>query len=422
MIIAFGKGTLPMFADNKIHPSIICLALMTMLFFAAAQPMNAATPAQGAAAPNQTVRTVGNFKIEMRVPVDGLYAEEETDIEFHVSDTTQDDPVLGAAPIVNAKVIASIMMPAMPSMPQQEPKIHQEGVPGDYGVVAYFPHGGDYHLTLTVTPPGAKPLTVTFLLSVEDAAARKGKPAQHKPYTLEVTPSVPPQAGIATTLTIIVRSRTTGQPVTEFDTTHTKKIHFIVVSKDLAYFSHEHPELGADGSWTLPYTFPTGGEYRLFADTAPHGAGSQVVMQPMIVGGSAGSPGPPSVKLAPTSTIAPTDGVQVRMQTNAQTLTSGKMLPLTFDLTDAQTNLPITDLEPYLGAMAHLILVEQDAATFVHCHPDETDPMNGHKGSLTFNVRFPKAGVYKGWIQFQRAGKVSTAAFVVRATAKGGVK
>ncbi len=411
-----------MFANNKITRLIVCLTLMIVPVSAFIQPANAANGTQDSAAPKLTVRDVGSYKIELRMPVDGLYADVETDIEFHVSDTTQDDPVLGAAPIVNAKVSAAILMPAMPSMPQQEPKIHQEGVPGDYGVVAYFPHGGDYQLTLIVTPPSAKPIKVTFLLSVNDAAARLGKPAQPKPYTLEVTPSASPQAGVPNSLSIIVRSRATGLPVTDFDTTHTKKIHFIVVSKDLSYFSHEHPELGANGSWTLPYTFPRGGEYRLFADTAPHGAGSQVVMQPITVAGSTGVSGTSAGKLVPSAAIAPVDGVQVRMQTNAQTLISGKMLPLSFTLTDVQTNQSVTDLEPYLGAMAHLILVEQDATTFVHCHPDETDPTNGHKGSITFNARFPKAGVYKGWIQFQRDGKVSTAAFVVRASAKGGVK
>ena len=43
---------------------------------------------------------------------------------------------------------------AMAAMPAQSPKTHAEGVPGDYGVVLYFPHGGEYRLDLTITPPG----------------------------------------------------------------------------------------------------------------------------------------------------------------------------------------------------------------------------------------------------------------------------
>src|SRR5436305_1413978 len=88
----------------------------------------------------------GKYAVELRVPADGLFAGEETDIEFHVSDASQDDPVQGPPPIVKARLNARLTMPAMPTMPAQAPKTHAEGVPGDYGVVVFFPHGGDYQL------------------------------------------------------------------------------------------------------------------------------------------------------------------------------------------------------------------------------------------------------------------------------------
>ena len=47
------------------------------------------------------------------------------------------------------------------------------------------------------------------------------------------------------------------------------------------------PDLGSDGKFTLEYTFPTGGEYHLFADVAPKGAGSQILMHPIRVNGVA---------------------------------------------------------------------------------------------------------------------------------------
>ncbi|MDP3557666.1 MAG: hypothetical protein Q8T03_09850 [Bacteroidota bacterium] len=66
---------------------------------------------------------------------------------------------------------------------------------------------------------------------------------------------------------------------------HEKKLHLIVVSKDLAYFEHIHPEYQADGSYQIKilpkgkaYTiskghnetrFDNGGDYMLFADYAP---------------------------------------------------------------------------------------------------------------------------------------------------------
>jgi len=37
---------------------------------------------------------------------------------------------------------------------------------------------------------------------------------------------------------------------------HEKKIHLIIVSKDLGQFYHEHPEFTAQGNYKVNYTFP----------------------------------------------------------------------------------------------------------------------------------------------------------------------
>jgi hypothetical protein len=60
-----------------------------------------------------------------------------------------------------------------------------------------------------------------------------------------------------------------GAPVTRFTPTHDKPLHLIVVRRDLTSFQHVHPVMSADGTWRLPLTFPTGGDYRAFADFAP---------------------------------------------------------------------------------------------------------------------------------------------------------
>jgi hypothetical protein len=360
--------------------------------------------------PTSLIQKAGKYTVELRIPVEGLFAEQETDVEFHVSDSSQDDPVQGPPPIVKAAVAARVTMPAMASMPAQSPKTHSEGVPGDYGVVVYFPHGGDYRLDLKITPPGGAPFTVTYKLPVADVQTAKGRTPPPKPYTLEVMsdPKIP-EAGKPTALTILVRSRDTKQPVTEFDTVHERQIHFMIVSADLQKFSHEHPIVGPDGRSTLEYTFPTGGEYRLFADVAPRGAGSHILMQPIRVGGPSelnNSAGKLTQRLSDAA-----DGIEVTLKADPSKLPVGRTLNITFSLQDAASKTAITDLEPYLGAMAHLMLIHQDSATFVHSHPDEIDPVNGHNGTLTFLARFPKPGFYRGWLQIQRAGKVITTAF-----------
>ena len=41
-----------------------------------------------------------------------------------------------------------------------------------------------------------------------------------------------------------------GEPVTEYDVEHEKRLHLIAVRRDFTGFQHVHPELGSDGVWS----------------------------------------------------------------------------------------------------------------------------------------------------------------------------
>ena len=57
-----------------------------------------------------------------------------------------------------------------------------------------------------------------------------------------------------------------GQTVRDFDVEHTKRMHFIVVRRDMTGFQHLHPTENPDGTWSVPVTLPDAGSYRVFAD------------------------------------------------------------------------------------------------------------------------------------------------------------
>jgi hypothetical protein len=54
-------------------------------------------------------------------------------------------------------------------------------------------------------------------------------------------------------------------PVRDFEVTHEKRMHLIVVRRDGRGFQHLHPTLGADGTWSAPITLRDAGAYRVFA-------------------------------------------------------------------------------------------------------------------------------------------------------------
>jgi hypothetical protein len=83
---------------------------------------------------------------------------------------------------------------------------------------------------------------------------------------------------------------------------------------------------------------------------------------------------------------------------------------LRFQIADATTGAPVNNLEPYLGAAGHMLVVSDDGATAIHAHP-EGGPTSGP--TVTFEPMFPAAGLYKLWVQFQRKGQVVTAPFVI---------
>jgi hypothetical protein len=89
----------------------------------------------------------------------------------------------------------------------------------------------------------------------------------------------------------------------------------------------------------------------------------------------------------------------------------GKEGRLTFTVTNPRTGAPITDLEPYLGAAAHLLIVRSDLSDAFHEHPEQ--PAAGGP-TISFHPLIPAAGEYKLWLQIQRGGRVLTFPFELR--------
>lgn len=220
-----------------------------------------------------------------------------------------------------------------------------------------------------------------------------------------------------------------GGPVKEFEVVHEKKLHLLMVSKDLSWYAHEHPELQADGTFTLNWAFPRPGEYTLFSDFTPPNVGMQVVPFTLTIPGTVAAP---SELRADTELPKIVDGYAVTLDTGGPVTIGGsttfaytiRRLADPKDLRSAQT--PVTDLEPYLGAMGHLIIVSQDRANFVHSHPHESNgsadgasavhSMGDRGPRLEFAARFVAPGRYKAWAQFQHKGEVLTVPFVFDVT------
>jgi hypothetical protein len=69
-------------------------------------------------------------------------------------------------------------------------------------------------------------------------------------------------------------------------------------------------------------------------------------------------------------------------------------------------------MELYLGAWGHMLAASGDLIDMVHNHPlGAVDARGNAEKDLQFDLAFPRAGVYRVWVQFQRLGVVNTVAF-----------
>jgi hypothetical protein len=240
------------------------------------------------------------------------------------------------------------------------------------------------------------------------------------------------QAGQPATLAFTVKDRQ-GATVKDLQIVHEKPMHLLVVSKDLAEFYHIHPEQSVDGSYRVQHTFPNGGEYKLYADFTPKEATQVVEQIDLKVTGAERAKVP---LIADTNFTKTVEGLKVVMKPDGA-IKGGQELMLNFAAFDAATNKPATDLQNYLGELAHFVIISEDMKDFVHAHPmskSEHDSMkktddhdaDGHKHStmegsttkpsrskVTAHTAFPRSGLYKVWAQFQRGGQVITVPFVV---------
>lgn len=213
-----------------------------------------------------------------------------------------------------------------------------------------------------------------------------------------------PAAGETAQVTIQIRDAN-GRAVEKFDVSHEKLMHLIVVSKDLAHFAHLHPDYKESGLFQVDVPFPADGEYKLIADFIPTGGSARTETHWVTVG----SGKPAAAALQPDASLTRTvDGKEVTLSFDK--LKAGQEIKMTFAIKDAGSKAPITNLQPYLGAVGHVVIMSGDAELYLHNHPLDEKA----KGpNAEFATTFPKAGLYKIWGQFQHEGHVFTVPFTV---------
>lgn len=199
-----------------------------------------------------------------------------------------------------------------------------------------------------------------------------------------------------------------GQKVADFDIFQEKLMHLILVSDDLALFSHLHPVHKGSGHFQTTVILPSAGGYTLFSDYKPAGAGEQISVLKLHMKGRGKSSGVTDMQI----TEKVVQDTRVRMHFSPKTVRVNQDAIITFDLKQL-TGKPVSGLEPYLGEKGHLVVIRKSAPLtdkdYIHAHATK----EGATSEIKFMARFPNRGLYKLWCQFNSKGRILTADFWV---------
>jgi Cu+-exporting ATPase len=230
-----------------------------------------------------------------------------------------------------------------------------------------------------------------------------------------------PRPGHPTRVVVKVTDARDGSPVSDLGRTHSVYMHLIATRADLATFAHVHPQpTGTPGELAVKMTFPTPGRYILNTEFRRNAQMADIHDRQLI---TIAGPVPTRRPVAPGPRSITVNGVRVELHGRAQV---GKTSDLTFSLADAHSGQPLHNLQPYLAAAGHVVIMRADGQTFDHEHADVRDSSGGPVFALpgtTFgpdlpvHVHFDTAGTYRLWGQFRLSnGQVITAPFTIKAT------
>jgi len=235
--------------------------------------------------------------------------------------------------------------------------------------------------------------------------------------------------GATSSLQFFVNEKPAGMAVDDLELEQEKYIHIIGVRDDLSQFFHIHPDKVSSGLWKVDYTFTEPGIYKVWSNITR--AGITHLFGHPVFAVSAKS------IIAPATTTPRFIGFAKNIVlgeyqvgiTYPEPIVIGRETRINFAVKDVIGQGVV--LEPYLGAMAHLAVIKDDLTVYMHTHSGEPDQTpegqeSGHESFLSiskalangipegtlitpasqisFNINFPKAGIYKLFLQFRPEG------------------
>ena len=211
-----------------------------------------------------------------------------------------------------------------------------------------------------------------------------------------------------------------GEPVdvSELDVVHTEPVHLLVIDPSFTDYHHAHPVQISPGEYTFYFTPDVTCDYRVWIDVKPSGGPQQYI--PLVLSGSAIDPRIPSMKNCSASmesalnSTTSVDGMDFQISFD-RPLRVGQ--PVTGKVKISKDGKPFDQLQPVMGAYAHVVGFYEDFDTVAHVHPIGPEPKRvTDRGGpeIEFHLNPQAPGYLKLFVQTQIDGNEVYAPFTVR--------
>ena len=204
-----------------------------------------------------------------------------------------------------------------------------------------------------------------------------------------------------------------GEPLTfdKLKTVHTRKIHALIADPTLTDYQHVHPRPTANaGEYSMRFTPKTDRPYIVWFDITPNDA-QQLYLRATLKGENNETP-----LIDRTETREATLGGYHFTLAFDGPVKAGEAVMGHVNVTQAMTDEPVNELQPVMGAFAHIVGIYDDDETISHVHPMGEEPTNdSQRGGpqLDFHLEPKHPGFIKLFAQVQIGGKQYFAPFGV---------
>ena len=191
---------------------------------------------------------------------------------------------------------------------------------------------------------------------------------------------------------------------------HTQKLHLLIIDSSLEDYHHVHPTpTNQPGIYEFQWQPKQQDAYRMWADIAPLDTNRQeFVMADLLPGAKPAMPIDREPKMK--STVG---NYNFKLYFDSNELRNGSTVTGHIIVTDLEGH-PVKDLEPIMGAYAHLVGFYDDFKSIIHIHPMGEEPTQSSDRSgpeIIFFMDPEQDGFIKLFVQVKIGGQEVIAPF-----------